>query len=51
MIKMSRIIFTLRATVKSYQNGFGGNDLAEAEEVLGGGSQDIRREDCALCLC
>lgn len=37
MIKMSRIIFTLRGAVMSYQNGFGGNDLAVGEQMMGGG--------------
>ena len=36
MIKMSRIIFTLPGPVMSYQNGFGGNDLAGGEMMTGG---------------
>lgn len=54
MIKMSRIIFTLRGAVMSYQNGFGGNDLAGREALMGGrggGRQDTRREGCVVCAC
>lgn len=55
MIKMSRIIFTLRGAVMSYQNGFGGNDLAGREAAMGGGGglggrQDTTREGCVVCV-
>ena len=54
MIKMSRIIFTLRRAVMSYQNGFGGNDLAGRGAMTGGrrgGRQDTTREGlCCVCL-
>lgn len=49
MIKMSRIIFTLRGVVMSYQNGFGGNDLAGREAMMGGGVYN-KRGLCCVCV-
>ena len=51
MIKMSRIIFTLRGAVMSYQNGFGGNDLAGREAMMGGGGREARHKKGLLYLC
>lgn len=54
MIEMSRIIFTLRGAVMSYQNGFGGNDLAGREAMIVAGRwgrrQNTTRGLCCVCL-
>lgn len=48
MIKMSRIIFTFAGAVMSYQNGFGGNDLAGGDTDGEGGC--TTRDGCVVCV-
>lgn len=53
MIKTSGIIFTLRGAVMSYQNGFGGNDLAGREAMTGGwrgGGKEQERGFFCVCV-
>lgn len=50
MIKMSRIIFTLWGAVMSYQNGFGGNDLAGKEAMMAEGVGKIQQEQVVSCV-
>lgn len=41
----------MRGAVMLYQNGFGGNDLAGGEEMIGGGgSQDTKKKASAVCV-